>query len=43
LVPPTVVYGVIAVALHVAVGVGVLEDPPPPHADSAMSTAVAVR
>jgi hypothetical protein len=40
-VPPTAVYAVIGVALHTAGGGG-CEDPPP-HADSAISAALAIR
>ncbi|HET9861931.1 MAG TPA: glutathione S-transferase family protein [Steroidobacteraceae bacterium] len=41
-VPPTAVYAVIGVALHVSAGGGMEEDPPP-QPDSAMSAAVTAR
>jgi len=45
--PPTVTYGVMVVALHVAegggTGVGAEEEPPPPHPGNAQSARVASR
>jgi hypothetical protein len=41
--PPTLMYGVIVVGLHVCVGVGAGDEPPPPQLVSARHAALTAR